>query len=98
CGRPIIASVPLNGTAARVVRQSGGGVVVPPQQSQALASAIVELYENPEQGVSLGQQGRKFALKHFAYQNALNSYEALLTQITKKPNHNSLIELQQFSD
>ncbi|NEN96246.1 MAG: glycosyltransferase family 4 protein [Moorea sp. SIO3I7] len=98
CGRPIIASVPLNGTAARVVRQSGGGVVVPPQKPQVLASAIVELYENPEQGVSLGKQGRKFALKHFAYQNALNRYEALLTQITKKPNHNSLIELQQFSD
>ncbi len=36
-GRALIASVPDNGTAARAIRQSGGGFVVPPEDPQALA-------------------------------------------------------------
>ncbi len=39
-GRPIIASVPLRGTAARAIERSGGGLVIPPEDSEALAKAI----------------------------------------------------------
>ncbi|NES04944.1 MAG: glycosyltransferase family 4 protein [Okeania sp. SIO2F4] len=80
-GRPIIASVPDTGTAMRVVKESGGGIVVTPEDSQALAQAIVELYENPEKLEQLGQQGRKYAEENFGSKNALNSYEALFDEI-----------------
>ena len=42
-GRAIIASVPANGTAARAIEKSGGGVVVTPEDSEALASAIEKI-------------------------------------------------------
>ncbi|MGD1701613.1 glycosyltransferase family 4 protein [Dapis sp. BLCC M229] len=80
-GRPIIASVPDTGTAMRVVKESGGGIVVTPEDSQALAEAILELYENPEKLEQLGQQGRKYAEENFGSKNALNSYEGLFAEI-----------------
>ncbi|MDJ0516257.1 MAG: glycosyltransferase family 4 protein [Trichodesmium sp. MO_231.B1] len=80
-GRPIIASVPDTGTAMRVVKESGGGIVVTPEDSQALAQAILELYENPDKLQELGQQGRKYAEENFGSKNALNSYEALFDEI-----------------
>lgn len=41
--RPIIAAVPPGGEAARLVRESGAGVVVPPDDVDALAAAVAEL-------------------------------------------------------
>lgn len=80
-GRPIIASVPDTGTAMRVVKESGGGIVVTPEDSDALAQAILELYENPEKLEQLGQQGRKYAEENFGAKSALDSYEALFSEI-----------------
>ena len=80
-GRPIVASVPDTGTAIRVVTESGGGIVVTPEDSQALAEAILELYENPEKLQLLGQQGRKYAEENFGSKSALDSYEALFSEI-----------------
>ena len=64
-GRPIIASVPNTGTAMRVVKESGAGIVVTPEDFQALAQAILELYKNPEKLEQLGRQGRKYAEENF---------------------------------
>ena len=80
-GRPIIASVPDTGTAMRVVKESGGGIVVTPEDSQALAEAILELYENPEKVEELGKQGRKYAEENFSSKTTLDSYEALFAEI-----------------
>ncbi|MGK7919342.1 MAG: glycosyltransferase family 4 protein, partial [Trichodesmium sp.] len=80
-GRPIIASVPDTGTAMRVVKESGGGIVVTPEDSQALAEAILELYEKPEKCQELGQQGRKYAEENFGAKSALDSYERLFSEI-----------------
>jgi len=82
-GRPIIASVPLNGTAAEVVRSSGGGLVVPPEDVNALAGAMWELYKNREKAESLGKYGREFALAHYSFQQALDSYEELFLSVQR---------------
>lgn len=84
-GRPIVASVPLAGTAARAVRESGGGIVVPPENPESLAQAILELYQNPVQAEWLGKRGRQFAVEHYDFEEALNRYEELFKQtITKQ--------------
>jgi len=82
-GRPIIASVPLNGTAAEVVRSSGGGLVVPPENINALAGAMVNLYKNRQQVAELGKCGREYALKHFSFEQALDNYENLFLSVQK---------------
>ncbi|MEH2045511.1 glycosyltransferase family 4 protein [Nostoc sp.] len=76
-GGALIASVPDNGTAARAIRQSGGGVIVPPEDPQALAMAILDLYQNPEKVKTLGYKSRQYAVEQYAFEQALNQYESL---------------------
>ncbi|MBE9216754.1 glycosyltransferase family 4 protein [Plectonema cf. radiosum LEGE 06105] len=79
-GSPIIASVPGSGTAARAVRQSGGGVVVAPESPPDLAAAIMSLYSNPELTKKLGEKARKFAVERYSFEQALISYEVVFSQ------------------
>lgn len=81
CGRAIVASVPETGTAMKAVEKSGGGVVVPPEDADALSATIMELYQNPEKVEALGRQGRKYAEENYAFEAALDRYEALFAEI-----------------
>jgi colanic acid biosynthesis glycosyl transferase WcaI len=81
-GRPIVASVPSTGTAARAIRQSGGGVVVAPEQPELLAEAILNLQANPAEAEALGLQGRRYAVLNYSFEQALSRYEELFYQIT----------------
>jgi colanic acid biosynthesis glycosyl transferase WcaI len=83
-GRPVIASVPDVGTTARAIRQSGGGLVVSPEDPGALADAVLELYADPTQAEILGQRGRQFALDRYSFDQALNQYEALFSAVASK--------------
>jgi colanic acid biosynthesis glycosyl transferase WcaI len=80
-GRGIIASVPDTGTAASAIRQSGGGMVIPPENAESLAKTILELYKNPEKAVKLGEKGRQYAEQEYSFEIALNRYEALFSEL-----------------
>lgn len=83
-GRPVIASVPLNGMAARAVAQSQGGIVLPPEQPDMMAETIRKLYGDPHQCKTLGAQGRHYAMQHYSLEQALDAYEALfMEQVTR---------------
>ncbi|MGK7876285.1 MAG: glycosyltransferase family 4 protein [Xenococcaceae cyanobacterium] len=81
-GCAIIGSVPAMGTAARAIEKSGGGIVVPPEDPDALAKAIVDLYSNPAQVLALGHRGRQYAEKYYAFELALDRYEQLFAAVT----------------
>ncbi|WP_066376452.1 MULTISPECIES: glycosyltransferase family 4 protein [unclassified Anabaena] len=81
-GRALIASVPSNGTAAKAVRQSGGGIVVAPEDAAALAMATLNLYKHPEKVKTLGYNSRKYATEQYAFEQALNQYEQLFNSVT----------------
>ena len=80
-GKAIIASVPSSGTAASAIKRSQGGLVTAPEDSQALADAIFQLYNNQQQTVNLGKQGRFFAEKNYAFESALDKYEQLFESV-----------------
>lgn len=80
-GRPIVASVPATGTAAKAVKESGGGIVVPPEDAEALAAAILDLYKHPDKAEALGRQGRLHAIEHYGFEQALDRYEALFEAV-----------------
>lgn len=48
--RPILALAPLNSEAARVVRAAQAGIVVPPDDPQAISDAILRMYEEWKRG------------------------------------------------
>ncbi len=80
-GRPIVASVPNGGTAARAVRKSGGGIVVAPESPADLASVVLNLYNNPDLVAKLGQKGRQHAVDRYSFEGAIATYEALFTSV-----------------
>ncbi len=80
-GRPIIASVPLNGTAAEVIQSSGGGIVVPPENPKLLSQAILQLYSNPSLIQELATKGRRYAEENYSFETALDRYERLFSEV-----------------
>lgn len=50
---------------------------MPPGDPQALAAAIQGALENPEDISTIAEQGRKFALEHFAWSVTQCKFEAL---------------------
>jgi len=91
-GRPILASVPLNGTAAKTIIDSGGGVVVAAEQPTQLAEAVLELFSNPERREQLGQQGRLFALENYEFTTLLKQYESLFNALIQPSAKDSFVE------
>lgn len=83
-GRAIIASVPETGTAAQAVRQSQGGLVVPPEDATALANAIESLYFDRSRMEQLATQGRQYAINTFSFAEALSRYETLLVKMVHR--------------
>ncbi|MBD0336899.1 MAG: hypothetical protein ICV62_15525, partial [Cyanobacteria bacterium Co-bin13] len=82
-GRPIIASVPHDGTAARAVLRSGGGIVVEPENPTALVKGVLELYNDRAKADRLGQQGWQYALEHYSFEQALERYERLILALAQ---------------
>ncbi|MDQ2887829.1 MAG: sugar transferase [Chloroflexota bacterium] len=64
CARPIVLSVA--GEASRLAeRDAGAAIAVEPENADALAAAILHLYEHPEHAELLMQRGRAFVEKRF---------------------------------
>ena len=81
-GRPIVASVPSTGSAAKAIEKSRGGMVVAPENPEALADAILKLANDPELADRYGYQGRQYALERYSFEQALMQYEKLFYAVT----------------
>jgi glycosyltransferase involved in cell wall biosynthesis len=58
-GKPVVLSA--RGEAARLLDQAAGGLVVPPEDPQALATSVEWLMNNPAEARALAERGREFA-------------------------------------
>jgi len=61
--RPVVG--PLWGEAAELVRTSGCGIVVEPEDPAALQQAVERLASDPELARQLGQHGRDYVVEHY---------------------------------
>ncbi|MDP3699448.1 MAG: glycosyltransferase family 4 protein [Hylemonella sp.] len=81
-GRPILAS--LNGEGARLVAEAQAGLSVPAQDAQALAAAVLQLYQMPaEERAQLGANGRRYFKAHFDHDNLVDELMAHLRAMSK---------------
>jgi putative colanic acid biosynthesis glycosyltransferase WcaI len=64
CERPVVGA--LSGESARLLRESGGGIVVPPGDSRATADAILALYHDPKRRKEMGRVGRLYIEKNYS--------------------------------
>jgi len=64
-GRPTLFIGPPDCEVAKILRDSGAGVIVPPGNVQATAEALKALAEDAELRIEMGRRGRAYYQKHF---------------------------------
>jgi colanic acid biosynthesis glycosyl transferase WcaI len=74
-GRPVVAAVSEKSEAARQILLANCGVVVPAEDPQALADAVLALRRNPVLRKELGANGRAYAEAHFTRVRVLREYD-----------------------
>jgi glycosyltransferase involved in cell wall biosynthesis len=77
-GRAVIGTS-VGGTAE--ILASGGGILVPPGDSNRLASAICELIADPSRARELGEQGRSIVRDHFSMDQMVDATLNLYTRL-----------------
>lgn len=80
CGRPMIAA--LDGEGARVVEEARCGVTAPAEDADALASAVIDLYEaEPAEREGMGRRARAYFEEHFERERLLDRLEGWMEEL-----------------
>ena len=81
CARPVIVGV--DGQARQIVEAADAGIVIEPENAEALIHAIDQLAVNPELGAKLGQNGREHILQHFSRDRTAEKYVQILKNVVE---------------
>jgi glycosyltransferase involved in cell wall biosynthesis len=79
CARPVICAV--DGQARQIVEAADAGVFVDPENSEALAEAILNISRCPERRQQMGASGRAFIIAHYSREKTANDYIAVLGEL-----------------
>jgi len=87
-GRPLIAAVDDHGDTAGLVRESGGGLQVPPENPAKLAGAILRLRADDAERRRMGERGREFVVNRHGRQAAARAFDEILREPTRLADDN----------
>lgn len=79
--RPVVAS--QIGGIVDIVEDDVNGILVPPNDSQGLADAIIQVLSNPVMSKKFGANGRQRVEEYFSSQAMALKYEYLFAQVVK---------------
>src|SRR2546422_1105257 len=83
CAKPILAA--LDGEGARVVRESGVGIVCPAEDAKALAESVLRLScMSPQERAAMGQKGRAYFEANFAREKLLDRLEGWMQEMIQR--------------
>jgi glycosyltransferase involved in cell wall biosynthesis len=77
-GRPVLLAVPKENLAARIVVESGAGLVVEPSDTTGFCAAAQRLIESPQLRNELGRAARRYAETHFDIRRIGDAFERIL--------------------
>lgn len=78
-GKPVVTSG--TGGIPELVENGVTGIIVSPEDSEALASGIITLLQNPQKAGNMGLEGRKRVEERFSLDRQIKEIEELLTGI-----------------
>jgi glycosyltransferase involved in cell wall biosynthesis len=78
-GRAIIAISSPNSYIDQLLTTSACGINIPPNNSQQLASLLLQLSHEPQKVKAMGERARQLYEARYTFNRALNQYEQLLT-------------------
>lgn len=76
-GRPQVLAVPKENLAARIVADSGCGLVCDPQDEAAFVASALSLLDDTNLRRQMGQNARGYALRHFQIDRIADQFEAV---------------------
>ena len=80
CGRPVVAT--YVGGIPEIVIDGKTGLLVPPNDSDALADAIIKLANDANLCHKMGQAGHEFVKEHFKWEHSLDLMSELYERLT----------------
>ena len=81
CAKPVV--VAEVGGGPEVLGNSEVGLLVPPEDAHATASAVRKLLDNPTMAAHLGENGREKAVREFDFMATNRSMESLLAELVE---------------
>lgn len=81
-GKPVVTT--NVGGSKEMVKDGITGYLVPPADSRAIASAIVDLLQNPEKANAMGAAGRKVIREEFTVETMVKKHEELYQSLIYK--------------
>jgi len=76
-GRPVLASMPLDGDAPKLIQKSGCGICIGPEDPVGLAEQILKLAENPRKRQQFSESGRRFVVNEMSLNKVVGDLEEL---------------------
>jgi colanic acid biosynthesis glycosyl transferase WcaI len=80
-GRPLVASVDPGSEVAHLVERAQAGVAVAPEDAEALAKAVRQLVEAPDDRARMGVNGRRFVESWASPAAVAQAYEELFLEL-----------------
>jgi len=81
CGKPVIAGANPGSELYNVIKDSGCGIAVEPENPKQLLEAIMKLYDDPKKGEEYSKKAREYVINDFSKINILKSFEEKLETI-----------------
>ena len=76
-GRPMLAAIDLNTAIPKMLRESGAGIAVEPDNAPAFIEALGQLVSNRELLLEMGARGRNWVETHASPASVAAQYEAI---------------------
>lgn len=83
-GRGVVAAVDRSSPTAKLLRDSGCGVIVEPDDARALAGALRELAHDANRVRELGACARAHAVRHLSREAAVEHYDRLFSALAQQ--------------
>ena len=83
-GRPLLAALPPDNLAAKVVESTGAGVLVEPDDAEGLIAGARRLLEDDALRAQLGANGRAYAERTFDIAAIGDRFEEVLVSVSSR--------------
>ncbi len=82
--RPVLASMPLNGDAPKLIEEAKCGICVGPDEPEKIAKEIMHLSENKDICNEYGSNGREYVLNNMSLNKVINCVEDAFVNLIKQ--------------
>jgi glycosyltransferase involved in cell wall biosynthesis len=81
-GVPVVQ--PRRGAFPEIIEKTGGGVIVPPDDPDALAEGLLALWRDPARAAALGASGAEGVARHYDVSRMAETAESIYQELARK--------------